>query len=110
MINTLSKLHIRFIQSQESFLLNSTDNRHKLDHLYIKDSQHFYLLLDAPLSTESVTLKFTQGTDFLRNLNCEVSATLLDNNSETFKEAALFFPFKSSQIKHLALLTINAIS
>lgn len=109
----LSKLHVRYIQTQKSFSLLRGEIKQKLplSQLYVKDNGHFYLLLqNNRLQEESVRIRFSEPTDALKSLTCDVSVQEIESSSEAYEDALLFFHLGTSELKQLLLLSIDALS
>jgi len=111
----LSKLHVRFIQTQKSFFFQREQNskyaKLPLDHLYIKNNGSFYLAnqSDDLESTSSVNLTFKEANDYLTSLHCRVQIEIIEIGSDEYEEALLFFHVDESAIKQVLLLTVEAI-
>ncbi len=106
----LSKLHVRFIQSQQQFTLK-TDSQTSFDisSLYVKDMEHFYLVIKDENLCESPTaeLIFKEKTPALNHLNCQVSIKALEEQSEDYEDALLFFNADPSTVNQLLLLKLE---
>lgn len=112
MSTTLSKLHVRFIQTQNNFYLTSgTVKNQKVskETLYIKDSTSFYLIAPANnfKEDEIVTLNFKHANDYLQSLECETNVHTIDKSSDLFDTALLFFNTDTSNIKTIYLLHLK---
>ena len=110
----LSKLHVRFIQSQKEFSLLNAQKEQKrvpLSQLYVKDDSHFYLAMvnDRMENEEKITLCFDEATAALKRLQCGVTKEEIAKESEEYDDALLFFNMDSSQDISLFLLHIDAI-
>jgi len=111
----LSKLHVRFIQTQKEFFLqrgeNSKNNKLPLDNLYIKDSSHFYYAnqTDDLQDNSSVNLSFKTSNDYLKSLRCEISVKIIESGSDEYEEALLFFHQDKSVIKQVLLFSIESL-
>ncbi len=109
----LSKLHVRYIQTQKSFYLLRGEKREKLSlsQLYVKDSTHFYLLIQKDrVKEETASILFSEPTDALRSLKCDVNIQEVAPLDEEYEDALLFFHLDTSSLKQLLLLSISAIS
>lgn len=113
----LSKLHVRFIQTQKSFFLTTDENtkgdRHALSRLYIKDSSSFYFVNEGKEIQDGQTrvLLFKESNDFLDTLACKVSARIIDKSAAEHEDALLFFHLDASeagQILHLSVESIDS--
>jgi len=112
----LSKLHVRFIQSQKNFYL-ITDNADKgiklpISQLYVKDTSNFYLVIkDKALEASSqLNINFKEKTPALNTLSCKFDATILDNGSEEHEDALLFFNVDESEVKQVLLLSLQSLT
>ena len=109
----LSKLHVRFIQTQKSFFLqrgeNAKNEKLPLEHLYIKNSSNFYFAnqSDGIQDGSSISLSFKEANDYLKSLRCEISVKVIEKGSDEYEEARLFFHQDEATIKQLLLLTIE---
>ena len=113
MSTSLSKLHVRFIQTHKTFLLDhKKSNTFSSSTLYIKDSSNFYLINNEInlYGDEQFTLAFTAPTDYLKSLKCQVEATLLEKNTQEFENALLFFNMAPATVKQILLLSITNIA
>jgi len=115
MATQLSKLHVRFIQTQKSFFLRQdTDAKAQklpLSQLYVKDNSSFYLInQNDPILDELHTVLFKEPTDALISLQCDASVKEIDKRSDEFEDALLFFNMDSSSIKQMLLLNIKTLS
>lgn len=110
----LSKLHVRYIQTQKSFSLFQGEKREKLplSQLYVKDNVHFYLIVkNTPLhEAEAVSIRFSEPTDALKSLTCDVSVQELAPSDEAYEDALLFFHLDTSDVRQLLLLSISTLS
>ena len=110
----LSKLHVRFIQTQNSFILqrgeNAKNEKLPLESLYIKNSSNFYFANQADdlQESSSISLSFKESNDYLKSLRCEISVIEIEKGSDEYEEALLFFHQDESTIKQVLLLTIKA--
>ena len=111
----LSKLHVRFIQTQTSFSLQRGENAKNenlpLENLYIKNSSHFYFVNqgDGIQNGSSLNLSFKKSNDYLKSLRCVISVTIVEKGSDEYEEALLFFQQDESTIKQVLLLAIESI-
>jgi len=111
----LSKLHVRFIQSQNNFYLqlNPNDKALKLPlpQLYVKDTNNFYLVLmeETTLTQDSLSISFKEKTPALNTLECQFSLTQLASDSEDYEDALLFFNVDEQKIKHVLLLSLDTL-
>lgn len=112
----LSKLHVRFIQSQKNFyLLQNNENKEiklPISQLYVKDTDNFYLVLkDKALDVNAqLSINFKEKTPALNTLNCNFEATILENNSEEHEDALLFFNIDESEVKQVLLLNLQSLT
>ena len=115
MSTLLSKLHVRFIQTQTNFSFQRTPNAKNeklpLSQLYIKDSGHFYFAntLDALKNSSTLTLSFKEKNDYLSALQCDVNVETLASDSDEYEEASLFFQEDASLFTEIVCLTIVEI-
>jgi hypothetical protein len=111
----LSKLHVRFIQSQKNFFLitdtGSKQEKLPISQLYVKDNSSFYLINEGkPLNEdEKLSIFFKEETHALKELQCDVTKQEIAHGSEEFEDALLFFNVDTSKIKQLFLLQINSL-
>ncbi|MGB5964044.1 MAG: hypothetical protein WBF77_03285 [Sulfurimonadaceae bacterium] len=111
----LSKLHVRFIQTQKSFFIqrdeNSKNEKLPLEHLYIKNNSNFYFANQSSdvQDGSDTTLSFKEANDYLKTLHCSVHAMVIEKGSDEYEEALLFFHEDESAIKQVLLLTIETI-
>jgi len=111
----LSKLHVRFIQTQKHFLLqrsaDSTNETLPLQQLYVKSNDSFYFinLTDDIDDGSTVSFVFKEGNDYLSSLRCTLKVTCIDKGSDDYEEALLFFHVDASAVRQLLLLTIETI-
>lgn len=114
MPSELTKLHVRYIQTQKSFSLLQGEKRVKLPlaQLYVKDNGHFYLILrNSPLhQIEVLSILFNEPTDALKSLSCDVGVQELAPSDEAYEDALLFFNLETSEVQQLLLLSILALS
>ncbi len=112
----LSKLHVRFIQSQKSFLLLREKEKNgenlPITQLYVKDKQNFYFInMNTPLQEEqNLIIQFREPTPALNCLDCGVHMHEIQKGSEEYEETLLFFNVEASEVNQLLLLTIEEIS
>ena len=110
---TLSKLHVRFIQTQRHFSLKCESSglkeRLPLDQLYIKNNSHFYFAnLSGDLQESStIELAFTESNDYLSSLHCRCNVKVIEKGSEEYEEALLFFHQDASAINQMLLLRVE---
>lgn len=110
----LSKLHVRFIQTQQHFSLRCEASGLKeklpLGQLYIKDSSHFYFAnLSGGLQEGSeVELVFTEANDYLTSLHCSCNVKVIEKEGQEYEEALLFFQQDASTINQVLLLGVEA--
>ena len=113
MSTSLTKLYVRFIQTQQTFTLESKQQKQKYSTsaLYIKDNSSFYLVNnEGSLSSgEKMTLNFSEKNDYLKGLKCKVETTLLESGSTEYETALLFFNVEPRTVKQVLLLKIVAI-
>lgn len=111
----LSKLHVRYIQTQKSFFLfrgqETKGKRLPLSQLYVKDNSHFYLLLqNDPIQTgQNVSILFNESTDVLKSLRCDAKVEEVQASSGDYEDALLFFHLDASTVKQLLLLSIDEL-
>ena len=111
----LSKLHVRFIQTQKNFKFQVDKGSKKepisLNNLYIKNSNSFYFInTRSELKNSSNTiLTFHEKNDYLTLLECQCELTVIEDGSDDYEEGLLFFQQDKSSIKQLVLLTIKSI-
>jgi len=111
----LSKLHVRFIQTQKQFKFQvdkeSTKEPLSLENLYIKNSNSFYFInTKSKLANSSNSiLIFNEKNDYLTQLECQCELTIIEGGSDDYEEGLLFFQQDKSSIKQLVLLTIKTI-
>jgi len=110
---SLSKLHVRFIQSQKNFILQqegSKDEKLPIAQLYVKDTNNFYLaLMQESALAKNVNLVFNEKTPALNLLECSLKASALDKGSEDFEDALLFFQLDESKVKALYALELTEL-
>lgn len=111
----LSKLHVRFIQTQKSFFLikskDSDGDKLPLEQLYIKDNSSFYFVnLGDEIPQHTFSLLFKESNDYLKNLRCNVAAKVIEKGSDEYEDALLFFHADASDVKQLLLLSVESIS
>lgn len=111
----LSKLHVRFIQSQKNFLLLTKDNTKgetlPVSQIYVKDNSSFYLLNQSNLIPDEQTLRilFKESTSALNTLECTVNIQTIEQGSETYEDALLFFHADTDKVTQLLLLNIQTV-
>ncbi len=110
----LSKLHVRFIQSQKNFfLLTGTDNKQQklpLAQLYVKDNSSFYLINESQTISESedIRILFNEATHALKSLQCSVRKREIIQGSEEYEDALLFFNVDTSKLKQVFFLELTS--
>jgi len=111
----LSKLHVRFIQTQKNFTFQADKGSQKesisLGNLYIKNSNSFYFIntkSDLQNSSNAI-LMFNEKNDYLTQLECQCELTIIEDGSDDYEEGLLFFQQDKSSIKQLVLLTIKTV-
>lgn len=115
MSTQLSKLHVRFIQTQKNFYLfkgeDTKGEKLPFSQLYVKDNNNFYLInQNSPISEgQVVTLTFKEATPALNTLTCKAASQEMLNGSEELEDALLFFNAEPQDVKQLLLLTIQEI-
>jgi len=115
MSTQLSKMHVRFIQTQKSFyLLSNADSKPQnlpLSHLYVKDNASFYLINQNTPMTEdqTLTITFKEPTPALDRLDCDLKVHEIHKESEDYEDAVLFFHVDPESITQVLLLTIRDI-
>jgi len=110
---SLSKLHVRFIQTQENFYLKLENKEVKfpLSQLYVKDTDNFYIVLeDDSFKGDTLSVSFKEKTPALNTLTCVFNVTKLSSDSEDYEDALLFFNVDESKIKQVLLLNLNSLS
>lgn len=111
----LSKLHVRFIQTQKSFFLQRSEEskpeKLALENLYIKNNNSFYFAnqSDDIGDGTAISLSFKEANDYLSSLHCDVKVHVIDKQSDEYEEALLFFHQDAAAIKQVLLLHIEAI-
>ena len=111
----LSKLQVRFIQTQKSFFLqNDNDSKNSklpLDNLYIKDSNSFYFANQSDVLDDKsmLTLLFKEKNDYLSTFTCKTTAHVIENGSDEYEDALLFFHQDPETIKQVLLLTVEDV-
>jgi len=111
----LSKLHVRFIQSQKNFsLLRGEEKKQEklpLSQLYVKDNSNFYLIIQnqSLQESENITICFDEATHALNTLECTVTKKEIIQGSEEYEDALLFFNTDISKIKQVFALHIDAL-
>lgn len=110
----LSKLHVRYIQTQKSFSLltnaGTTEKKLPLFQLYIKDNGNFYLILkENPVHEKTMSILFKEPTDALKTLRCDVLVSEIAKTDDSFEDTLLFFNTDTSKVKQVLLLNIDAI-
>ena len=115
MAQQLSKLHVRFIQTQQRFKLQRQTNAKKetisLDKLYIKNSSSFYFIntSSTPLNDKEIFLSFNEANDYLSKLECTCTLSVIEVGSDAYEEGLLFFQQDQHEIEQLILLTLKEI-
>lgn len=110
----LSKLHVRFIQTQQHFSLkckaSGLNERLPSNQLYIKNNSHFYFAnLSGDLQDgSSIELAFTEANDYLTSLQCRCDIKVIAKGSDEYEEALLFFHQDASTINQVLLLYVEA--
>lgn len=114
MPSQLSKLHVRFIQTQKSFFLQrskeSQAEKLALENLYIKNNNSFYFANQSNDIEDGtvILLSFKEANDYLTSLLCDVKVEVIDQQSDEYEDALLFFHQDAAVIKQLLLLQIEA--
>ena len=115
MSTQLSKLHVRYIQTQKNFYLlkdgETKGEKLPLSQLYVKDNSNFYLINQGdPIGQEQdLSILFKEPTPALNTLNCTVSAKEIEKESEDYEDALLFFNIGPADVQQILLLTIQDI-
>ena len=115
MASPLSKLHIRFIQTQKNFFLTGEDQSRgeklPLGQLYIKNNNSFYFVnVNAALQDgQQAELLFKEANDYLKSLQCQVSTAIIAPSSDEYEDALLFFHVDPAQVKQLVLFTVETL-
>lgn len=116
MASPLSKLHIRFIQTQKNFFLSresqSKNGKLPLSRLYIKSNSSFYFVNfnGALQDGQQAVLLFTEANDYLASLQCQVSTQIIHPSSDEYEDALLFFHVNPDEVKQLVLFTVETIN
>ena len=111
----LSKLHVRFIQTQNNFKFQVDKGSQKesisLENLYIKNSSSFYFINTKSelVNSSNAILTFNEKNDYLAQLECQCELTIIEDGSDDYEEGLLFFQQDQNSIKQLVLLTIKSI-
>lgn len=111
----LSKLHVRFIQTQKHFSLHARSgaryDKLGMQQLYIKDNGSFYFANfdDRIHDGEALVMLFKTPNDYLAKLQCDVTARVIGKGSETYDDALLFFQLREADVKQLLLLSVVAV-
>ncbi|WP_345977868.1 hypothetical protein [Sulfurimonas sp. HSL3-7] len=112
----LSKLHIRFIQTQKNFVLTG-ENQSKgeklpLSQLYVKNNSSFYFVNfnDTLQDGGQAELLFKEANDYLKSLQCKVSTEVIAPSSDEYEDGLLFFHVEPAQVKQLVLFTVETLS
>jgi len=112
----LSKLHVRFIQSQTNFYLHPSPDakalKLPLSQLYVKDTQNFYLVLMDEISFEknNLTIAFKEKTPALNTLECKFNLVELSKESEDYEDALLFFNVDEEKVRQVLLLSLASLN
>lgn len=115
-IMSLSKLHVRFVQSQQNFyLIQDNDSKGKklpLSQLYVKDTDNFYLVItQEPLVLNAdLSIAFKEKTPALNTLTCNFKVTDLVKDSDEYEDALLFFAVDEEDVKQVLLLSLDSLS
>ena len=103
---SLSKMHVRFIQSQNSFFYNG--NKAPITQIYIKDNTHLYFLnTNKTLTEQSLTLNFNEATPALTALKLTLDIERLSPESDEYEDALLFFNVSSKPTELLLLSLVD---
>jgi len=111
----LSKLHVRFIQSQTNFYLQTNPDtkalKLPLSQLYVKDTSNFYLVLmeETSLKQDTLSISFKEKTPALNTLECQFTFNELSNTSEDYEDALLFFHVDEQSVKQILLLSLDSL-
>lgn len=111
----LSKLHVRYIQSQENFYLQANADEKSLklpiSQLYVKDTNNFYLVLmqESSFKQDTLSISFKEKTPALNTLECQFTLTELSNTSEDYEDALLFFNVDEQRVKQVLLLSLDSL-
>lgn len=111
----LSKLHVRFIQSQKNFYVQVNPDEKALNlplsQLYVKDTNNFYLVLMNEISfpQKSLGISFKEKTPALNTLECQFALTELSKTSEDYEDALLFFNVDEQKVKQVLLLNLDSL-
>ena len=115
MSQALSKLQVRYIQSQKQFTLNvegeNKARRLPIGQLYVKDKEHFYLInVDEPLDAKQEMVLLCKEPDVaIKSLECKLGAKEIEKANSKYEEALLFFHIDAKKVKQLLLLSIKTI-
>lgn len=111
----LSKLHVRFIQSQKNFYLFTQDDpkgeRLPISQIYVKDNNNLFFINQNNPIHEGQTLRivFQESTDALQTLECTVDFQIIEKESEAYEDALLFFHVDPDKVTQLLLLNIQTL-
>ena len=111
----LSKLHVRFIQSQKHFFLFANNDtkgqRLPIAQTYVKDNNSLYFVnLDDTIADEqTLRVLFNESTDALNTLDCTLGLQSIDKESEAYEDALLFFNVDTDKVTQLLLLNIQTL-
>jgi len=113
---SLSKLHVRFIQSQKNFYLTQGDTikeqKIPIAQLYVKDTNSFYMVItDGPLAHEdNISITFKEKTHALTSLVCDFKVDILKSDSEDYEDALLFFHIDEAKVKQVLFLQLQTLT
>lgn len=111
----LSKLHVRFIQSQKNFFLFVNDDtkgkKLPIAQIYVKNNNSLYFanLDDTIADSQTLRILFKESTDSLNTLECTLDIQTIDNQSEAYEDALLFFNVDTDKVTQLLLLNIQTL-
>ena len=112
---SLSKLHVRFIQSQKNFYLTQGDSikaqKLPIAQLYVKDTNSFYMVItEEPLvQSDNLSIIFKEQTHALKTLECDFEVDILKSDSEDFEDALLFFQIDENKVKQVLFLQLQTL-
>lgn len=115
MSTQLSKMHVRFIQSQKYFLLfaggDTKGQRLPISQIYVKDSNHLYIVNQNDPVDDKQTLRivFEESTDALNTLECNGNLEVVEQESDAYEDALLFFHVDEQKVTQLLLLNIQEV-
>lgn len=107
----LSKLHVRYIQTQNNFFVTTPSIKEKkfnIKMLYIRNANSFYLINnDEPIEgATTLTLNFKHKNEYMDTFECVTTTNIVEKGSEEFETALLFFHQDASKVKQILLLNL----